>query len=204
MIARIDVDIPPKIAAGLLTGALTRSGSVVRDRAGRIVAHLPEIYVPEPIEDAVAAAARMLTKRVVVAGLVTLAVVGTGAAVVAIVRKRKRALPECAKNCSDSLRDYIQAVRNQSLDAEIIDRLIADLDVVEAYSENVNITVDFSTEQYETLVQVVIDYAWQPAQTNSIDLDESSESPLTSTVAPPVVDLRRYLEVQRRIFNDAA
>jgi hypothetical protein len=60
MIAQIDVDIPPKIAAGLLTGALIRSGSVVRDRAGRIVAHLPEISVPEPNENAVAAAARGL------------------------------------------------------------------------------------------------------------------------------------------------
>jgi hypothetical protein len=203
MIAQIDVDIPPKITAGLLTGALIRIGSVVRDRAGRIVAHLPETSVPEPNEDALAAAARMLTKRVVIAGLVTLAVVGTGAVVVTIVRKRKQALPECAKNCNDSLRAYLEAVHNQSLDAEIVDRLIADLGAVKAYSANGNIPVDFSTEQYETLIQVVIDYTRQLAQANSIDLDESPEPTLTSTDGP-VVDPRRYLKVQRRIFNDAA
>ncbi|MEV0068005.1 MULTISPECIES: hypothetical protein [unclassified Amycolatopsis] len=99
--------------------------------------------------------------------------------------------------------DCCEAVRNQSLDAEIIDRLIADLDAAKAYSESGNITVDFSAEQYETLVQVVIDYTRQLAQANSIDLDESPESTPTSADAP-VVDLRRSLEVQRRIFNDAA
>jgi hypothetical protein len=203
MIAQIAVDIPPKIAAGLLTGALNRSGTVVRDTAGRIVAHLPEISIPEPNEDAVAAAARILTKRFVIAGLVTLALVGTGTAVVAIVRKRKLALPECAKDFNDALRAYLEAVHNQSLDAEIVDRLIADLGAIKAYSANGNITVDFSAEQYETLLQVVIDYTRRLAQANSIDLDESPELTSTSTDAP-VVDLRRYLEVQRRLFSDVA
>jgi hypothetical protein len=143
----------------------------------------------------------MLKKPVVIAGLATLAVVGTATAAVAIVRKRKGALPECVKNYNDSLRAYLEAVRDQSLDTEIIGRLIADLGAVKAYSENGNITVDFSAaEQSETPVQVVIDYTRQLAQANSIDLDESTP---TSTDAP-VVDLRRYLEVQWRIFNDAA
>ncbi|MFI6098149.1 hypothetical protein ACIA8G_21525 [Lentzea sp. NPDC051213] len=203
MIVQPTFFIPPEIEAGLLTGDLIRCGGVVRNTAGRLVTHLKEISAPKPNEDAVEAAAWMLKKPVVIAGLVTLAVVGTATAAVAIVRKRKRALPECVKNYNDSLRAYLEAVRNQSLDAEIIDRLIADLGAVKAYSENGNITVDFSTEQSETLVQVVIDYTRQLAQANSIDLDESPESTPTSTDAP-VVDLRRYLEVQRRIFNDAA
>lgn len=206
MIVEISFDIPPKIAAGLLNGDLTRYGGVVRDRAGHIVAHLKEISAPKLNEDAVQAAAWMLkkpNKSVVIAGLATLAVVGMATAAVPIVRKRKRALPECVKNYNDSLRAYLEAVRNQSLDAEIIDRLIADLGAVKAYSDNGNITVGFSAEQYETLVQIVIDYTRQPAQANSIDLDESSESTPTSTDVP-VVDLRRYLEDQRRIFNDAA
>ncbi|MFC0439671.1 hypothetical protein [Kutzneria buriramensis] len=202
MNVQINVDIPPEIEAGINTGDLIRDCGVVRDTAGRIVALLKETSALKPDEDAVGAAARML-KKPVIAGLATLAAVGTAAAAVAIVRQRKRALPECVKNYSDSLRAYLEAVRNQSLDAEIIDRLIADLDAVKAYSEDGNITVDFSTEQSETLVHVVIAYTRQLAQANSIDLDESPESTPTSADAP-VMDLRRYLEVQRRIFNDAA
>jgi hypothetical protein len=176
VIAQPTFFIPSEIEAGLLNGDLIRYGGVVRNTAGHIVTHLKEISAPTPNEDAVGATARMLKKRVVIAGLATLAVTGTATAVVAIVRTRKRALPECVKNYNDSLRAYLEAVRNQSLDAEIIDRLIADLDAVKAYSKNGNITVDFSTEQSETLVQVVVDYTGQLAQANSIDLDESPES----------------------------
>ena len=200
MIVQISFDIPPKIETGLLTGDLTRYGGVVRDRAGRLVTYLKEISAPELNEDA---AAGMIKKPVFIAGLATLAVVGTATTAVAIVRKRKRALPECTRNYNDSLRDYLETVRNQSLDAEIIDRLIADLDAVKAYSENGNITVDFSTEQSEALIQVVIDYTRQLAQANSIGLYELPESTPSSADAP-VVDMRRYLEVQQRIFNDAA
>ncbi len=164
--------------------------------------HLKEISAPAPNEDAVGAAAGMLKRSVVIAGLATLAV-GMATAAITIARKRKQTLPQCVKKYNDSLRAYLEAVRNQNLDADLIDRLIVDLDAVKAYSEDGKITVDFSTAQSETLVQVVIDYTWQLAQVNSIDLDESPESTSTSGDAP-VVDLRRYLELQRRIFNDAA
>ncbi|MEV7040442.1 hypothetical protein [Amycolatopsis sp. NPDC051061] len=168
------------------------------------MAQLKEISASKLHQDAVGAAAWMLKKKpVVIAGLATLAVVGTVAAAVPLVRKRNRALSECVKNCNDSLRAYLEGVRDQSLDVEIIDRLIADLDAVKAYSENGNITVDFSAEQYKTLVQVVIDYTQQLAQANSFDLVESPESTPISTGAP-VVDPRLYLEIQRRIFNNAA
>ncbi|WP_410562294.1 hypothetical protein [Amycolatopsis sp. cmx-4-61] len=195
--------IPPEIEARLLTGDLIRYGGVVRNKAGRLVVHLTEISARKPNEDAVGAAVWMLKKPVVLAGLATLAVVGTATTAIAIARKRKRALPESVENYNDSLRAYLQAVRSRSLEAEIIGRLIADLNAVKAYSENGNTTVDFSTEQSETLVQVVIDYTRHLAQANSIDLDELPESTPSSTDAP-VMDLRRYLGVQQRIFNDAA
>lgn len=205
MIVQIPFDVPPEIAARLLTGDLILWGGVVRDSAGRIVTHLKDITAPKLNEDVVEAAAGMFkkpTKPVVIAGLATLAVVGTATAAAAIIRKRRRALPECVKNSNDSLRAYIKAVCNQSLDAEIIDRLIADLGAVKAYSENGTIAVDFSAES-ETLVQIVIDYTRQLAQANSIELNESPELTPTSTYAP-VVDLCRHLEVQRRILSDAA
>ncbi|MGW5723003.1 hypothetical protein ACWEVP_43005 [Amycolatopsis sp. NPDC003865] len=205
MTVQIDFEMPAEIAEGLLKGDLRLFGGVVRNRAGHIVAHLKEASASKLHQQgAVGAAASMLKKKpVVVAGLATLAVAGTVAAVVPIVRQRRRALPECVTNYNDSLRAYLEGVRDQNLDAEIIERLIADLDAVKAYSENGNITVDFSAEQSETLVQVVIDYTRQLAQANSFELDEPPEPTPTSTDAP-VVDLRRYLEIQRKIFNDAA
>jgi hypothetical protein len=197
--------VPPAIAAGLLTGDLTRWGGVVRDTAGHIVAHLDEIPAPKPNDAVGAAAAWVPTRPVVVAGLATVVVVGSVSAAVAIVcrRRRRRGLPDCVKNYNASLLAYLEAVSHQSLKAEIIDRLIADLDGLKAYSKNSNMTLGFSVEQSEALVQVVIDYTRQLAQANSIDLGELPESTPTSTNAS-VIDLRRYLESQRRIFTCAA
>ncbi|MDQ7802670.1 hypothetical protein Q5425_02930 [Amycolatopsis sp. A133] len=204
MIVQIDFDMPAEIAAGLLNGDLRLFGGVVRNGAGHIVAHLKEASASTLNHDAAGAAARMLKKKpVVVAGLVTLAVVGSVAAAVPIVRKRRRALPECVTNYNDSLRTYLESVRDQSLDAETIERLIADLGAVKAYFENGNVTLDFAAEESETLVQVVMDYTRQLAEANLFDLDELPESPPISTGAL-VVDLRRYLEIQRKIFNNAA
>lgn len=198
----INIDIPPRIMAGLSSGNLTRDGSVVRNLAGRIVAHLKESPAPAVSEDMVDATAHLLMKSpkaVVIAGLATLAVVTAGV----IVRNRKRTAPECVKNCSDSLRAYLEAVRDQSLDTEIIDRLIADLDALTTSGENDTSTISLPMKQCETLVQAVIDHTRQQAQVNSIELDEPSTLTPASADAP-IVDLRRHLEAQRRILTATA
>ena len=41
-VCQIALDIPPEIVDGLAAGIMTRSGSVVRNSAGQIVAHLKE------------------------------------------------------------------------------------------------------------------------------------------------------------------
>ncbi|KMS74432.1 hypothetical protein ACM01_14205 [Streptomyces viridochromogenes] len=86
---------------------------------------------------------------------------------------------------------------------DIINRLIADLDVVKAYSdEDGSVTLDFSTKHAEMLVNIVVDYTRQLAEANSVDLNELQGGPTSENSA--VVDLRRHLEVQRKIFTEAA
>ena len=113
MIVQIDFDIPSEIAAGLGTGDLTLFGGVVRNNAGHIVAHLKAISASNANQGAVGAATWMLKKKpVVIAGLATLAVVGMVAVAVPIVRKRRRAMPDCVKDCNDSLRAYLEGIRD--------------------------------------------------------------------------------------------
>ncbi|KZB79640.1 hypothetical protein [Amycolatopsis regifaucium] len=201
MTVDVSFRIPARIQAGLDTGDLIRSGGVVRNRVGRIVTFLEEASRFTPDEGAVASAAWMVKKPVVIGGLALAAAAATAA--VAIARRQNRALAECVTNYNDSLHDYLEAVRDQSLTAAIVDRLIAALGLVQAHSESGIVTIDLSAEHLETLVQVVISTTRQRAQANSIDLDESPPSPAASTRAP-VVNLRHYLEIQRRTFNDAA
>jgi hypothetical protein len=203
VIVRPTFFIPPEIEAGLLSGDLIRYGGVVRDSAGRLVTHLKEIAVPKGSEEAAAAAVSSLKNPVVLVVAIVGAVAATATAVaVTAVRRRKAAVPECVENYNKSLRAYLEAVRLRTLDAEIVDRLIADLDAVKEYSKSGSVTVDFSTEQSETLVQLVVDYTQQLADANSVDLE--SPEPAPESEGGVVVDLRRYLEVQKRIFSEGA
>ncbi|NEB03865.1 hypothetical protein [Streptomyces sp. SID13726] len=200
--------IPPEIEAGLLGGDLIQYGGIVRNQMGQIVKHLKEVPLPLSNEKVAAHVAGMLKNPRV---LIPTAVVGTlvaGAAVIAVVKKRRQSrkpqLLECVQSYNASLAAYVEAVHEGRLELEIIDRLIADLDAVKAYSnEDGSITLDFSTKQAEMLVNIVVDYTRQLAEANSVDLDElQGVAPASENDA--VVDLRRHLEAQRKIFTEAA
>jgi hypothetical protein len=71
------------------------------------------------------------------------AVVGGG--VTYLVKKRKGSklvpvedLPECITNFDASLRAYIEAGREGALDAQMVERLLEDLDAIKAFSDGGN------------------------------------------------------------------
>ncbi|MEU0832892.1 hypothetical protein [Streptomyces sp. NPDC005969] len=200
--------IPPEIEAGLLSGDLIRYGGIVRNQMGQIVKHLKEVRLPVSNEKAVARVAGMLKNPRVLIPTVVVGAVVAGAAVIVAAKKRKQTgkpeVPECVQSYNASLAAYVEAVHEGHLELDIIDRLIADLDAVKAYSdENGSITLDFSTKHAEMLVNIVVDYTRQLAEANSVELNElQGVAPASENNA--VVDLRRHLEVQRKIFAEAA
>ncbi|MFE3142836.1 hypothetical protein [Streptomyces scopuliridis] len=200
--------IPPEFEAGLLGGSLIQRGSIVRNQMGQIVKHLKEVPLPVSNGKAVARVAGMLKNPRV---LIPIAVVGTVAAGVAVIvaatnRKQtgKPEVSECAQSYNASLAAYVGAVHEGRLELDIIDRLIADLDAIKAYSdEDGSITHEFSTKHAEMLVNIVVAYTRQLAEVNSVDLDEL-QGVATASENDAVVDLRRHLKVQREIFTEAA
>ena len=70
-----------------------------------------------------------------------------------------------------------------------------------AYSdEGGSIALDFSTDQAALLVKLVVDSTKQLAEDNSLDVKELDEP----AAGDNVIDFRRYLEVQRRLFEEAS
>lgn len=204
MIIQPSLYIPPEIEAGLLCGDLIRIGGVVRDRTGSIAKHLKEVSGPANGQETVRRVAVNLKRPWVIIMATALSAAAVVATALIAARKRKQTgKPECVENYNASLRAYLEAVREGSLDAGIISQLISDLDAVKAYSDNGSITVDLSTVQSETLVNLVVDYTRTLAEANSIELNElQRHAPASENDA--VVDLRRHLEVQRQIFTRAA
>lgn len=208
MIIQPNLYIPPEIEAGLINGDLFRNGGVIRDHStGSIVRHLEEVPGPVNSQEAVGRVAVNLKRPGVIITVAALSVVALGATALIAARRQKQTdkpeVPECVENYNASLRAYLEAVREGSLDADIISQLIFDLDAVKAYSVNGSIAIYFSTKQPGTLVNLVVDYTRKLAEANSVELNELQGQAPTSG-SDVVVDLRRYLEVQRKIFTRAA
>jgi hypothetical protein len=206
-IIQVPLEIPDDIFARVLTGDYVRLGGVVRDHGGQLIKLLDDA---SPIDDAQEAAngiAKVLTNRTLVGialGVVAVAATAGGAAYRA-KRKTKAAqlaLPTCVEKYADSLAAYLEAARHGSLGAEIVDRLIADLDAVRAESDSGTITIEFSPEQSETLVGIVAGHTRKLAEANERELSNLPE--LADPQGATIIELRPYLEAQRDLFSQAA
>lgn len=200
--------IPPEIEFGLLEGTLKLFGSVVRESdTGRIFKHLNDI-VPssEKVEEAVKS--MKLNPKIVVS--VIAVTVAVGGATTYIVKKRKKQtklvavedLPKCVTDFEASLRAYVDAGRTRSLNTNVVEKLILDLDAIKAFSEDGN-EVKISLDDLVPLFDLVIDHTPRLAEAYDVHLDDFDlqEDDREDGV---VVSLRRHLEVQKAILADAA
>jgi hypothetical protein len=201
------LEIPDDIYCRLLTGEYVRHGGVVRDLAGQLVKHLDDASsIGDAQEAAKASIANVLRNQngvVIGLGVVAVAATAVGAVYLA-ARMTKRAQPELPKgieNHSASLAAYLEAARHGTLDAEIIDRLIADLDAIRGEFDSGTATTEFSPEQSETLVGIVAGHTRKLVEANQLELSNLPEP--ANAQGATIIELRPYLEVQRELFSRA-
>ncbi len=217
VILPVNFAVPPEIAAKIGAGALRLFGGVVRDLEGHIVMHLKEAGPPEAEEvakKAVAVAKKLtdkldLTDPKFVAGAVVVGAATIGGILYFVTRKPKQSakplapeVPEWVKEYNGALTAYLGAIQDATLTVEVIDRLIAALDVLEAQEGDDRVVLDLSKDEAAQLLNLVVSYTDELAKANSVDLSKPDEQ--TDSEGASILDLRRYLEIQRKIFRDAA
>lgn len=187
--------IPPDIQLGLDAGKLVRYGGIIRNQLGHIVTHLKEVPIPSKEPAMAQRVVSLLRDRRVV----TVIVIGaaTGGTAAAFALKNQVQARKCVKTLNASLVAYLRAARDGTLDEFTISRLITDLDAAEAFSTNGQVAVA------SELVALVMDYTHKLAEANSVDVSELQDG-LPAADGATVIDLRRHLEVQQRIFAGAA
>lgn len=212
MIVQPTLFVPPEIRAGLLDGSLTISGSIVRWAAtGRIRNHLQPIELPTP-EATQAAVNRMpsgtRTQYALAIAAGGAVLVGGAYALNCVLKKRAGAsglaaedMPECVISFEASLRSYVKAGQTGTLNAEIVERLIGDLDAVKEFMEEGN-TVLISLDKLVPLFDLVIAHTPRLAVAYNVDLKNLNGQ--DDDAGGVVVNLRRHLEVQKSILDGAA
>lgn len=198
--------IPPDIELGLLAGTLKLFGGTVREAdSGRIVRHLKSAV---PSTEQVEQVARKLNPKIAVPVVAATVAVGGAAAYLVSKRRAKAARlvadnrPECVANFESSLRDYVDAGRTGALTADIVDRLITDLDALKAFSDSGN-DVKISLDELVPLFDLVIAHTPRLAEAYDVDLQPITD-PDEESSDGVVVSLRRHLEAQKAILADAA
>jgi hypothetical protein len=210
-VVQITYDVPLDIAKGLATGELSMLGTAAVRNSKHIATHIRE--VSRTISDGDHATSAAIAKGfknpkfvVIGLGVVAVAAVGGGVAAWALSRKQPEAqpdIPECVANYNASLAAYLEAIGSGSLDADLISRLVKDLDVLKQNADTGAITLELSVEDSAKLVRLIADYTSKLADANSVELGGLDVVTPDSTDGV-IVDMRRYLTVQQEIFHQSA
>lgn len=200
-------DIPDEILQGILKGIYKRFGSVVRynvgPKRGQIVKHLDPIDLPAA--DSKGMLAKMATyatkhpKTVIGVGVGAAAAVGLG--IYFVIRSKKE--PVEIVRYRDSLKAYIHAIRKGKLTLEIIEEMISAMDALKTRPDYEEISIALSSEELDILVSRLCEYTRKLAMDNQVDLSPAEEE-APQLDKHSIIDFRRYLEAQKRIFHSAA
>lgn len=209
-VVQITYDVPLEIAKGLATGELKMLGTTAVRNNTHIAAHIREVSrTISDGDDTIGAAIAKSFKnpRFVIIGLGVVAVAAVGGVAVWVKGKKQQAAapeaPECVASYNASLAEYLEAIGSGSLDADLITRLISDLDALKENLDSGTISLELSVGESEELVRILADYTSTLADANSVELvglDEANSESADGVI----IDMRRYLVAQRQIFGESA
>ena len=200
-------DLTDDILTKILTGEYRRIGSVIRyatgPNKGRIVKHLEPVHL-EVAQQAQSLGAKAIQfaknnkKAIVIAGIST----GIVAAGVGIYYKIKNHDPEVVTKFRASLKNYINGIRRGDLSVDSINDLMICLENLKKHKDYEKISIQLSTEELCILVNRIFEYTEKLAKDNSIELTEDELNAQISDGT--ILNLQRYLQAQKRIFEIAS
>jgi len=195
------------ILTKILTGEYRRIGSVIRyatgPQRGQIVKHLEPVNmeVAQQAQDLGAKAIQLAKnnkKALIIVGISTV----VAAAGVGIYYKIKNHNQEVVSKFRASLKIYINEIRKGNLSEDSINELMTCLENLKKHKDYQKINIQLSTEELDVLVNRIFEYTEKLAKDNSIELTEDELNAQISDGA--ILNLQRYLKVQKRIFEIAA
>jgi hypothetical protein len=197
--------IPEDIATGLATGIYRRLGGVVRyamgPNKGQIVKHLDPIKLPAADEATglLAKAVKVVkeNKKLAVIGGIVVVVVGGGTAVYYGVKNHE---PAVVKDFRRALAEYVDAIRTGTMEKAKINTLMVSLDKMKQHKNFDKFIIKLSAEDIDVLVNRIYEYTVELARNNNYDLADAE----LNGESNPIINLRHYLDIQKRIFDTAA
>ena len=193
--------IPEDIATGLAIGTYRRIGSVVRyssgPNKGQIVKHLKpiELEATEEAQSLGAKALQFASQHKKGIGIALIGAVALGTCWWGYTKWKNRE-PKELKEFRIALKMYVDAIRNGTMNIDLINSLMKSIEALKKHSNYKDIVIQLSIDELETLVSRIYEYTLKLAEDNNVKL--SSEELITSQTV--IINLTSYLLAQQRIF----
>lgn len=210
-VVQVTMEISEEAARGIAAGVLKQTGGVIRDNAGHIFEHLkdakivkPQKQVAEVVKPSLLNVLKDNKNLAIGIGVVTVVAIGAASLYVhdKIKKNKQDEIPEI-KSFNDSLIQYIMSAQNKKMSYDDIDSLYNELDKMKSSYDAKTINIDFSIEQLDSLIDIIVDYTKRLVKANQYE----AEYPNFDEVKTPedkIVYLSNYLKIQKDIFNKTA
>ena len=165
--------------------------------------HLKPVKL-EKTEEAVNVGAKVLkfvkdNKEFVIVGGVVTVITAAGVVTYKLMTRE----PKVVKEFRMALKKYVASIRKGSLNLVTIEELLARLDELKKHKDYEKISVKLTTEELDVLVNRIYEYTVKLAKDNEFELTGKNNI-FESNKGASIVDLRKYLTVQKNIFSSAA
>ncbi len=197
--------IPESIETGIATGLYRRIGGVIRyasgPNKGQIVKHLKPLKLSNVENGAtgILAKIRQLTSKNKKAAIF----IGAGIVVtvggIIIYKKEKYKEPEDLKKFRESLKIYVDAVRNGTMDSMKIENVINSLDNLRENENYENICVQLTAEDIMVLLKQINDYTLKLFDDNDADFEKDNTS--INNSYDMFNDFEKCLINQKKLFS---
>ncbi|MGW6302510.1 hypothetical protein [Peribacillus butanolivorans] len=186
-------NIPDEIMTKIFTGDYKRVGGVVRNNKGQIKKIL------KPVNGIEAILQYAWKNKDTIIKLGKLGKVG----VKSYIKSKKKLEPDVVVKFREALKVYLNAVRKGALTMEIISDVMERLGELKMHPNFEKINIVLSMEELDVLLNRMFEYTKKLAADNAIELT-SLEKETPSQSENPIINLQRYLEAQKRIFELAS
>lgn len=119
------------------------------------------------------------------------------------IKSKEKQEPDVVVKFRDALKVYLNAVRKDALTIEIISDVMEHFGELKMQPNFEKIDIALSMEELDVLLNRMFEYTKKLAADNAIELTSlEKETPLQSV--NPIINLQRYLETQKCIFELAS
>lgn len=200
-IKQVAFDIPLEIQEKLLSGEFIRYGGIVRDKSGRIIAHLKEI-VPQSAKNSIVSFLHKNKTAIIIASIAVVLTTAAGITYVVVKNKKNNedeSIPTFIADFNEAFEQYLKSIKTGTVDVDKINNVISSLSEIQQKCDDGKIKIDFSIENLNELVDIIKNYTIQLANANSIEIKS-----LDNNNTNKMVQLQHYLEVQKQVFDKCA